>query len=60
MAEIKVPLKPRERAALRRLAASERRDPRHQAAVILVRELERLALLPSQQQPQEPTNANSV
>jgi hypothetical protein len=45
MAEIKVNLKPSERAALRQLAERERRDPRDQAALIVVKELERAGLL---------------
>lgn len=45
MADIKLPLKPSERAALRRLALLERRELGDQAAVIVVRELERRGLL---------------
>jgi hypothetical protein len=48
MAQIRVSLKPSERAALRQLASRERRDPRDQAAIIVVRELQRAGLLPEQ------------
>lgn len=46
MVKINVSLKPVERDALVQLAERERRDPRDQAALIVVRELERRGLLP--------------
>ena len=42
---ISVPMDPEPRAALRRLAEAERRDPRDQAAVMLTAELRRLGYL---------------
>jgi hypothetical protein len=45
MRRITVPLKTDERDALWQLAERERRDPRDQAAVIVVKELERAGLL---------------
>ncbi len=45
MARIYIPLKISERDALWELAEREHRDPRDQAALILVRELERLGYL---------------
>ena len=60
MARIIVPLKITERDALVQLAERERRDPRDQAALIVVRELERAGLLPAiKAQPQpEPANVH--
>jgi hypothetical protein len=46
MAEIKVTLRPSEKRALIELAKTERRDPRQQAALIVVKELERAGMLP--------------
>jgi hypothetical protein len=52
---ITVPLKADEKDALRKLAERERRDPRQQAALIVVRELERAGVLPAKST--EPTQA---
>jgi hypothetical protein len=45
MAQVTVKLKNEEKDALQQLAERERRDPRDQAALIVVRELERAGLL---------------
>ncbi len=50
MSRVTVTLKSAERDALCKLAENERRDPRAQAAVIIVRELERRGLLPPAEQ----------
>lgn len=47
MTRVTVTLKLHEREALVALARQERRDPRDQAALIVVRELERTGLLPA-------------
>jgi hypothetical protein len=47
MARIIVPLKGTEWEALTKLANRERRDPREQAALIVVRALEQAGLLPA-------------
>jgi hypothetical protein len=47
MTHVTVTLKIKEREALVELARRERRDPRDQAALIVVRELERAGLLPA-------------
>lgn len=48
MAQVTVTLRQAERDALVELAERERRDPRNQAALIIVRELVRLGLVTSE------------
>lgn len=47
MARITITLRAEERDALHRLAETERRDPRAQAALLIRHELERRGLLPT-------------
>jgi hypothetical protein len=53
-------LKPSERQALQALAKRERRDPREQAALILVRELERVGALTPAKLAAEPQPAEGA
>ena len=50
MAKLTIDLRPDERQALEKAAHNDRRAPRDQAAVIVVRELERAGLLPTDAQ----------
>jgi hypothetical protein len=61
MTRITVPLKSSERDALWKLAERERRDPRDQAALIVVRALEQAGFLPTAPQGvgQEPAHAGA-
>lgn len=59
MIRLNVPLDREERQALIKLADTERRDPRLQAALIIRRELERLGLVAAKTLPQAESEATN-